>query len=141
MLGFDTAYPADVGDRELARLARTRGAVLLTRDTELAAARGVPTLLIRSDHLAQQLAQVGSELDIPLTPPSFGRCAECNEPLAPCERTAARDRVPEHVYYAHDEFAECPTCLRVYWRGSHWRSARQLLAGQSPESPLPDDAG
>lgn len=138
MLGFDTAYPADVGDRELARLARARGAVLLTRDTELAAARGVRTLLVHSDHLAEQLAQVGLELDLPLELPSYGRCAECNEPLRPCERENARDRVPEHVYYAHDDFAECPACLRVYWKGSHWRSARRALGGQAAESPLPD---
>lgn len=139
LLGFDTAYPDDIGDRELVRLARTTGAVLLTRDTALVASPGVKVLFITSDRLEEQLAQVGSAVGVALRLSEFGRCPRCNEVLRPCPRADVRDRVPEHVYYAHDEFAECPKCLQVYWRGSHWESARRALGGLAGETPLLDE--
>ena len=127
ILGYDTLYLSPVNDHELVRLARAEGRVLLTRDTGLARRRGVKTLLVASQHLEEQLAQVLGDLTLEPSP-AFSRCMVCNALLQPLAREDARQRVPRYVYRTHEEFLLCPGCDRVYWRGSHWEHMRELLA-------------
>lgn len=118
ILGYDTAYDNDATDHELARRARAEGRVLLTRDRELAARRGLKTLLIRSNRLDHQIQQVQKSLGPP-PEPILSRCPVCNVAL---EEISARDvvhRVPPYVYETQAEFRHCPGCGRVYWSGSH----------------------
>jgi hypothetical protein len=52
----------------------------------------------------------------------------CNRALVSLSREEARDRVPPHVYRTQADFRLCPACERVYWRGSHWRRMKEMLA-------------
>lgn len=118
-LGFDTAYDAALADRELLRLARAEGRMLLTRDRQLSARRGVRALLVTSDRVDEQLGQVLSRL------PSrrggaFGRCLLCNHPLIEVDRGSVEARVPEWVWETQVGFRYCGRCGRVFWRGTHW---------------------
>ncbi len=58
LLGYDADYDNRRDDAELVRLARAEDRVLLTRDRELAARRGVRTLFVASQVLDEQLDQV-----------------------------------------------------------------------------------
>jgi uncharacterized protein len=80
ILGYDTSFDPELDDHQLVRLARAEGRVLLTRDRDLARRRGVRVLLIASERLEEQVAQV--LLDLELEPDAaFSRCPVCNEPL------------------------------------------------------------
>jgi uncharacterized protein len=69
---------------------------------------------------ATQLEEVLQRLHIsPRQLKPLSRCSHCNDLLIPLERNLAQGRVPEHVFYAHHRFFECPRCHRVYWAGSH----------------------
>jgi uncharacterized protein with PIN domain len=128
ILGYDTLFDPALDDYGLMRLARADDRVLLTRDRELARRRGVRTLLIESENLGEQIRQVLTDLD--LTPDqAFSRCPVCNEPLQPLSREAARARVPAYVARTQETFKICPTCQRVYWRGTHWQQMDEFLAG------------
>jgi uncharacterized protein len=126
-LGYDTVYDQRLDDAALARLARAEDRLLLTRDRGLAARRGLRAVLVRSDHLSEQLEQVVSLLP-PAQLPSVGRCAACNGVLEEVDRLSAEGRVPEFIWETHQEFALCRSCGRLYWRGSHWQDISRRLA-------------
>lgn len=127
-LGYDTVYDPQLDDAALARRARAEGRWLLTRDRQLASRRGVRALLIDSDRLSEQLAQVLRYLPPPACPP-FARCVACNTALEEIDRASAEGRVPEYVWETQDRFFLCRGCGRVFWRGTHWRQMWERLIG------------
>ncbi|MCS7286015.1 MAG: Mut7-C RNAse domain-containing protein [Anaerolineae bacterium] len=126
ILGYDTLYFPHLDDDELAYRAMAEERVLLTRDQELARRRGVRALLIKSSSLEEQLLQVFKELGLE-TRNSFSRCPICNEPLNPVNKESVREKVPLYVFQTHEHFSACPTCHRIYWRGSHWQRMKECL--------------
>ncbi len=125
-LGYDTFYDPLLEDAALAEQARREDRVLLTRDVELTRRRGLTALLIRDDKLARQLRQVVRELQLD-DARAFTRCVECNAELVDLRRSDAAARVPPYVFETQDYFRECPSCHRVYWRGTHWEHMRRAL--------------
>lgn len=134
ILGYDALYDPALDDHDLVRLARAGDRILLTRDRPLAQRPGLRVLLIDSDGLDAQLHQVIAELD--LAPDgAFSRCPICNEPLLPLEREAAQARVPAYVAQTQQSFKHCPSCGRVYWRGTHWQRMEEHLARLQAAGP------
>ena len=118
LMGYDTAYPEPGPDRDLIERARREGRILLTRDKELAA-RVPGAVQVRSDELEVQIREVGGVLGLRLVDP-LSRCSLCNEVLIPVPPGEVKGLVPEAVRSRHQEFWRCPSCMRVYWQGSHW---------------------
>lgn len=125
ILGFDTAYDAQVDDAELVARALEEGRVLLTRDRRLVERRVLRDnaeshLLIREDGIERQLRQVIDELRLEIrTTRLFGRCLHCNARLAGLPAAEARPRVPPFVARTQSRFRICPSCERIYWRATH----------------------
>jgi uncharacterized protein with PIN domain len=126
LLGYDTAYDNAAADPDLARRARVEGRVLLTRDRELAARRGLRTLLIQSEVLEEQVREVQDALGLPPNP-ALSRCAVCNTVLEPVSPEDVAERVPPYVLRTQREFRRCPSCGRVYWPGTHVDEMREQL--------------
>jgi uncharacterized protein with PIN domain len=126
ILGYDTHF-ADLDDHQLVRLARAENRVILTRDRELALRRGVHVLLITSERLDAQIAQVLADLELEPNR-SHSRCPVCNESLAEVDPETARSRVPAYVAQTQETFKSCPACQRIYWRGTHWQKMDEQLA-------------
>jgi hypothetical protein len=118
--GFDTLFPEPgPEDLELARMARDEGRWLLTRDRELAAV-GPRSVLIRSEGLEDQLAEVFSRLGLrPEATLENARCSECNGDLEEVTREDVSRVVPPHVLETAPRFRRCAGCGRVYWPGTH----------------------
>ena len=85
-------------------------------------------MLIRSDAVSEQLAQVVAECALEVGSCCFSRCALCNVLVEPMAREAARDLVPPYVWRTQSQFVRCPECGRVYWDGTHRRNMRTLFA-------------
>ena len=117
-MGYDTAYPGPLDDTLLLAAAQNQGRILLTRDKELAS-RSPNAFRIRSDDLEEQVREVASALGLRLVDP-LSRCSLCNATLVPVPLEEVKDLVPEGVRSRRHHFWQCPTCLRVYWQGSHW---------------------
>ncbi len=132
ILGFDAYYDQTLSDHQLVRLARAEARVLLTRDRQLARRRGLQVLLVADEDLESQIRQVLTDLE--LEPGRTGsRCPVCNELLEPMDYQSARSRVPAYVAETQRSFTRCPTCHRVYWRGTHWqRMEERLVQLQEP---------
>ena len=126
ILGYDTDYANQRDDAELTRIARAESRVLLTRDRELAGRRGLKSLLIESQLLDEQLAQVTATFP-PKAGAHPGRCSVCNTVLVEATPEEVAHRVPRYVLKRHPPFRRCPGCDRIYWRGSHWRNMQSRL--------------
>lgn len=117
-MGYDTAYDAGLSDHELVRLARREERILLTRDTGIIRRRNLKSLFISSESWKEQLRQVLHDIPLP-KPQPFTRCLRCNDLLHPILRSEAWGMVPPYVFTTKDHFMLCPTCNKVYWRGTH----------------------
>ncbi len=129
LLGYDADYDNRRDDAELVRLARAENRVLLTRDRELAARRGVQALFIDSQVLDEQLAQVTAAFPRPAES-GPARCSVCNTVLTSARPEELVDRLPAYVLRKHRDFRRCPGCGRVYWPGSHWQTMQARLRRQ-----------
>ena len=93
---------------------------ILTRQESLKRLQRPDLLFIDADEPEAQLQEVLTALQIsPRQIQPLSRCSRCNERLTPVPREQVQGRVPEHVFHYHEQFFECPRCLRVFWPGSH----------------------
>ena len=120
ILGYDTTYQAQLDDNQLVRLARAEGRILLTRDTGFLKRKGLRRLLIESEVLEEQLAQVLQAFGLHADNP-FSRCPVCNTVLEDVPKYEAWGQVPPFVFHTQERFRLCPECNRFYWRGTHWQ--------------------
>jgi hypothetical protein len=130
--GFDTVFMKDVDDNVLVRAALREDRILLTRDTGILERRIVvngklKVILIREDDVKSQLRQVLSEYSLKEQIKPFTRCAECNVLLETKDREDVKHLVPPHVFKTKAQYMCCPTCGRVYWRGTHWEKMSREL--------------
>ncbi len=132
LLGYDTTYYNTAADTELARRARAEGRVLLTRDHELAARRGLRTLLIQSDLLEEQVREVQDALGPPPAP-VLTRCSVCNGVLEVVSPAEIADRVPPYVLRTQTRFRRCSGCGRVYWPGTHLVKMHRQMEKFNPQ--------
>jgi uncharacterized protein with PIN domain len=126
IMGYDTHYQSCYKPGRIQSLAR-EGRILLTRN--LRAARGREGLVvILSDHVREQLGQLKEEGFIEVDQTKwFTRCMLCNEALCDAAPEAARENVPEYVFFEHPEGIRfCLSCRRFFWPGSH----RQKMVAQ-----------
>jgi len=128
LLGYDTLYAAaGMEDAAIAHQAHAEGRILLTRDRELLRRRHLDGILITSDQVHEQIAQLTAAGLLP-QPRPFTRCRECNTLLQPAGKEEVAGQVPPYVYATQTSFARCPTCQRIYWRGTHWHRMQQRSA-------------
>lgn len=128
VLGYDTAYDAQIADPVLVELAELEERVLLTRDRHLLRElRPRLALEIRQDVPLAQLRDVVEALDLPPPPELFTRCLLCNALLLELPFHAALPLLPEGGRGVDPPVRQCPGCGRLYWDGSHVRRMRAAL--------------
>lgn len=131
ILGYDTLYSSSFEDWKLLRVAEEEGRVLLTKDESLfrrARARGLSSILITSNEIAEMLAYVATKTGIELSfNPSRTRCPECNTLLMKISKAEALSLLSNEVVAKYEEFWRCGKCGKIYWRGNHWRTINSVL--------------
>jgi len=134
-IGCDTAQlPVHAPDAEIVALARREDRVLLTRDRhllrELRPPRGFE---VRSDEPLEQLRSVVRAFDIARPAAFFTRCLVDNTPLLEVPHADVAGRIPPLARELPGPVFQCPTCGRVYWRGSHARRMEHILEEVFPQ--------
>jgi len=151
--GYDTLL-ANGGRRDavLLRQCREEGRYFLTQDTLIAehkAADGIALILPHAP-LDRIVELVDARFHLDWLARAFTRCLMDNTPLVPADEAAtaripldARRRpllnpLPQAGEEANESLREfqifeplrhCPTCRRVYWRGSHYKRMHARLEG------------
>jgi uncharacterized protein with PIN domain len=123
ILGFDTVYFNKAEDKDLLLIARRQKRTLLTKDHRLLeAAKDIHALFIESEVWTEQLIQVLATYNLSETARPHSRCLACNVRLKTIPKRMARNLVTPFVLARASSFAVCPSCERVYWPGTHFRS-------------------
>lgn len=136
MLGFDVLYRNDYQDEELARLAEAEQRILLTRDRRLLMRSCIRQgYWVRAKIPRQQLLEIIRRFDLAHAIGPFRRCVRCNALLQPIAKEMVLDRLEPLTKKYYNEFHICPSCNRVYWKGSHYermqRFIQQVLSQES----------
>jgi uncharacterized protein len=128
MLGFDTLYPDDYRDEELARLSSAEQRILLTRDRGLLK-RNLVThgYYVRETQPDRQLAEIVKAFNLGAKIMPFHRCTACNGVLEPIDKERIADRLMPNTREYYDEFRICRTCGKIYWKGSHYQRMQRLI--------------
>ena len=119
VLGFDTHYQSFDPIHHIGQMARG-GRIPLTRQRKL-----IPFLegaaFVRYNGVGEQLEQLKQALLLESCHADwFSRCIRCNVPLMAAPEEAARDNVPEYVFYENmKRIRFCPSCGRYFWPRSH----------------------
>jgi uncharacterized protein len=120
LLGFDVAYQNPVEDAALVETALAEQRTILTQDRGLLKRRKVTHgYLVRSPDVREQVREVVQRFDLLRRIKPFSRCVCCNGMIRSIAKSDIQDRLPPKTRELHDEFFQCDTCRRVYWKGSH----------------------
>ncbi len=135
--GYDALLARNgASDAELLRQCHDQGRHFLTQDQlvrEHKAARGM-ALILPHGNLDQLAALLGQHFQLDWLSQAFTRCLMDNTPLVAADK-AASARVPLDALQPDEPLRTCPTCGRVYWRGSHYkRMLAKLVAWQNSQT-------
>lgn len=132
MMGYDTLFFRGEDDGEMVKIALSQDRVILTKDTQIMRRRlitsgRVKSILIEDEDTKKQLQQIVGALDLDYQYMPFSLCLECNQNLVEISKDEVRDLVPPYVFKTQNEYMECPSCHRIYWRGTHWQAMSEQL--------------
>jgi uncharacterized protein with PIN domain len=129
MMGLDVRWRNPCGDEELARISASEHRILLTRDRGLLKRSAVTHgYWVREVEPKRQAAEVLRRFDLSRSLAPFQRCLRCNDLLRPIRKELVAERLPPRIRERHEDFVHCPSCERVYWRGSHHGRMERLIA-------------
>lgn len=129
LLGFDCLYRNDYNDAEVARISSEQHRVVLTRDRRLLHRKIITHgFFVRADKPRQQVSEVMDRLDLFDDIRPFSRCVNCNGPLSVIDKHAIIDRLEPLTRKHYHDFKVCDDCGQIYWPGSHFEHANDLLA-------------
>jgi uncharacterized protein len=128
LLGFDVAYNARAGDRELLDIMARENRALLTRDRRLLMHSIVQHgYCPRSQTADQQTVEVLRRFDLVDLIAPFTRCLRCNAPLQDAAKAEVIEDLEPLTKIYYDQFRRCPGCGQIYWAGSHFQKLEKRI--------------
>ncbi|PTX18379.1 hypothetical protein C8N40_106179 [Pontibacter mucosus] len=128
MLGLDTHYQTDLADAAIARIAVAEERVVLTRDVGLLKQKSITWgYWLRSQHTEEQLEEVIRRYSLQPSFRPFARCLACNVPVQQVRKEEVLEQLPPKTKLYFEEFYRCPSCSRVYWKGSHYERMQEFV--------------
>ncbi|MFC1921091.1 Mut7-C RNAse domain-containing protein [Chloroflexota bacterium] len=132
MMGYDTVFFTGEDDWAMVITALHEDRIVLTKDTAImkmgvAISGKLKTMLIRSDKPEEQIKQVIRAYGLNNESGFFTICMECNRLLEKKTREQVKDKVPPYVLQTQSDFMECPSCNRIFWKGTHWQAMAEEI--------------
>ena len=121
MMGFDVSYENDFDDEEIVELSLKERRAILTRDRGILKRNEVTHgYWVRSTKVEEQVKEVLKRFDLKNQIKEFSRCLECNDLLKPIKKDSIISQLPPKVAKLQNEFYECPSCKKNFWKGTHY---------------------
>ncbi len=132
IMGYDASLFTDEDDGKMIKIALNENRIILTKDTQIMKRRlvtsgKVKTILIKGDDPKIQLEHIATALKLDFHFKPFSICLECNLNLIERDKNDVSNLVPEHVFKTQTYYMECPSCHRIFWRGTHWQAMSNEL--------------
>jgi uncharacterized protein with PIN domain len=132
VMGYDALLFSGEDDAKMVKIALAQNRVILTKDSQIMKRRLITSgrlkaVLIKDDDIEIQLRQVVEALNLDYHFKPFSICLECNQRLQEKNKDEVKELVPPYVYKTQSLYMECPSCHRLYWRGTHWQAMTREL--------------
>jgi hypothetical protein len=129
ILGYDTECCQSSSTQHLIERSRTEGRIILTRSRKLCQHEAkIKCILIRHDSLSEQLKQLVEQINLDVSREPFSRCVLCNCEIESVGKQDVKKLVPDLVYQNQEKFFRCPSCKKIYWRGTHLQNTLVKLS-------------
>lgn len=138
LLGFDSLYRNDFGDKDIVRISLEDGRAILTRDIGILKLSEVQRgYWIRSQEPKSQLFEVMKHFHLRDRVRPFSRCLICNGRIAPVDRESIVPQIESHSAKNFREFHRCTSCVKIYWKGTHFESMQEIVKSLLGNPSLP----
>jgi len=128
LLGFDTLYRNDYDDPTLATISVDESRILLTCDRQLLMRKQISYgYFVRSRQPQQQLVEVLSHFDLYDKQKPFSRCKSCNGKTVMVDKKEIEGLLLADTIKYYDEFFQCESCNKIYWKGSHYLKMQEMI--------------
>ena len=128
MLGFDCLYENDYSDKTIASIAEQEERIVLSRDIGLLKHKSIHWgYWLRSQQSEEQLQEVVQYFKLGQKMSPLSRCIACNGRIEPVPKTEVMEEVPPKTRQYFEEFFQCKSCKRVYWKGSHYEHMQEFI--------------
>lgn len=134
MAGFDVAYRNDYTNAEVKAIAIEQDRILLSRNTAFAKEKAFKTFVLESEDWLVQLQRVSKQFELSKAFKPFTRCLVCNSLLLPVQKEKIEAQLKENTRKYFNEFWQCETCGRIYWKGSHYERMEKIILQLQRES-------
>ena len=119
-MGFDVYYKNNLDDEEIINISIKERRAILTKDRGILKRNEVTHgYWVRSIKVEEQIKEVIQRFDLQKEMKEFSRCLECNDLLKSIKKETIIDRLPLKVAQTQNEFYQCPSCKKIYWKGTH----------------------
>ena len=127
-LGFDLYFDALLSTYEIIDISKIENRIILTKNRKLLNFKKVShAIFIRPGTTTEQIRYIIDYLDIKGDIKPFSRCLRCNTLLDVVPKKNILDRIPPKTKAFCDEFAQCRSCDKIYWRGTHYENMQKVL--------------
>jgi uncharacterized protein with PIN domain len=127
--GADALEVRGLLDVTISRQAIQESRILVTRDQELYRLHPEPAVCLFSDDLRAQLKLIFQKTGVPPESLWFSRCVLCNVKfeVIPEQEIKNNSEIPPKVLKNNKMFWRCPSCGKIYWKGSHFDRTQVFL--------------
>jgi uncharacterized protein len=128
MLGFDVGYKNRYTGNEIIKISISEKRTILTKNINLLKRNDITHgYWIRNTNLIDQVKEVIKRFQLTKLIIPFNRCMECNTLLKKVDKIKVAGKLEENTRYYFDEFCTCPSCKRIYWKGSHYKKMSETI--------------
>ena len=128
ILGFDLYYDSLLSTREIIEISKRENRVILTKSRKLLKFKDVTHgIFIRPGTTTEQIRRIIDYLDIKDNIKPFSRCLRCNTLLKSVQKEKILDRIPPKTKEFCDEYVQCQSCDKIYWKGTHFINMKKVV--------------
>jgi len=128
VLGLDLYYDPLLSTREIIEISKRENRVILTKSRKLLKFKDVSHgIFIRPGTTTEQIRRIIYYLDIKDKIKPFSRCLRCNTLLNIVLKEKILDRIPPKTKEFCDEYVQCQSCDKIYWKGTHFSNMKKVV--------------
>lgn len=128
LLGFDCLYHNNFSDDMVATISKEDDRIVLTRDRSLLQRKIITYgYFVRATIPKIQVKEILNRFNLFRLIAPFVRCTRCNGTLEKIEKLKIEHRLKPLTKQYYNDFLICTTCSQIYWQGSHYTRAMQLI--------------
>lgn len=127
-LGLDVFQDSTLSPQEIVDISIHEKRIILTTSRQLLKRkRVVHGIFIRQDNRESQIQKIVNCFSLKGLCKPFSRCLLCNTILDMVAKESVWERIPPKTRHRCNDFARCPSCDRLYWKGTHYRKIRDKV--------------